>query len=155
MVLNNIEDLLKKYDNGETSLEEETQLKTFFSEASVPKHLEGYQAVFGYFNESKQEVSSQNLDLKKYTPLLNYKWFSVAALLILFVAFYLNKAEQEIVTNEDQLAYNKAKEYLELVSKTFNKGTAKVNYLELIDKAGTQVEYLKEMENPMGRIIKE
>ena len=38
MVLNNIEKLIEKYDNGETTLKEEQQLKDYFSQQTVPPH---------------------------------------------------------------------------------------------------------------------
>ena len=37
-----IEDLLEKYYNGETSLEEEKLLRKFFREESVPVHLQSH-----------------------------------------------------------------------------------------------------------------
>jgi len=55
MVLNNIEQLLEKYDNGETSLNEEQQLRDYFAQEEVAPHLESYKVMFQYFNTTKQE----------------------------------------------------------------------------------------------------
>lgn len=153
MVLNNIEDLLEKYENGETTLKEEAQLKNYFSQDTVAPHLEHYKAIFGYFLVNQQETFTKDVPLstkKKF----NFKWLSIAAAAVLMVGIYFNLPKTDTITEEDRLAYNQAKSYLKLVSKAFNKGTAQVNYLEAIGKAGTQVDYLKEMENPIGRILK-
>ncbi len=38
MKLSNIEELIQKYDEGETSLQEEQELADFFSQDQVPPH---------------------------------------------------------------------------------------------------------------------
>ena len=40
-----------------------------------------------------------------------------------------------------------------MVSKNFNQGTSQVNYLQAINTAKDQVNYLNELQNPIGRII--
>ncbi|SFJ18730.1 hypothetical protein [Olleya namhaensis] len=153
MVLNNIEDLLEKYEDGQTTLKEEAQLKNYFKQETVAPHLEHYKAIFGYYTVNQQETFTKNVPLntkKKF----NSRWLSVAAVAVLMVGIYFNRPKEDVITDADRLAYNQAKSYLQLVSKTFNKGTAQVTYLGAISKAGTQVDYLKEMENPIGRILK-
>ena len=152
MVLNKIEDLLEKYENGETTLKEEAQLKDYFSQETVAPHLEHYKAIFRYFIVNQQETYTKQLPLNTKKQ-FNFKWLSIAAVTVLMVGIYFNRPKAETITEADKLAYNQAKSYLQLVSQTFNKGTAQVNYLGVIDKAGTQVDYLKEMQNPIGRIL--
>ncbi len=152
MVLNNIEDLLEKYENGETTLQEEQQLKNYFSTQTVAPHLEHYKSIFSYFLVNQQETYTKTLPLNTKKQ-FNFKWLSVAAVAVLMVGVYFNWPKADSITDADRLAYNEAKSYLELVSKTFNRGTAQVNYLSVINKAGTQVDYLKEMRNPIGRIL--
>ena len=153
MVLNNIDDLLEKYENGETTLKEEAQLKNYFKQETVAPHLEHYKAIFGYYTVNQQETFTKNVPLNAKNK-YNIKWLSVAAVAVLMVGIYFNRPKEDVITAADRLAYSQVKSYLELVSKTFNKGTAQVNYLGVINKAGTQVDYLKEMENPIGRILK-
>ena len=53
-----IEQLLERYWNCETSLEEEDILRTFFSQKDIPAHLLSYQALFVY---EQKEVSTHVL----------------------------------------------------------------------------------------------
>jgi len=77
---------------------------------------------------------------------------SVAAVAVLMFGIYIKSGvDNELKpTAEERLAFNKA---MGLMSKAFNKSKAQVNYLSVMDKAGTQVDYLKEMENPIGRVV--
>ncbi len=153
MVLDNIEQLLEKYENGQTTLKEEAQLKDYFSQETVAPHLGHYKAIFGYYLVNQQEAFTKTLPLQTKKK-INFKWLSVAAAVVLMVGIYFNKPNEDVITDQDRLAYNQAKSYLELVSKALNKGTTQVGYLDALNKAGTHVDYLKEMENPIGRILK-
>ncbi|SEJ64690.1 HEAT repeat-containing protein [Dyadobacter sp. SG02] len=53
-----IEKLLEKYYDGETSLEEERALKQFFQSSDVPEHLQSHAAQFGYFANARKEQPS-------------------------------------------------------------------------------------------------
>lgn len=53
-----IEKLLEKYYDGETTLEEERALKQFFQQGEVPEHLQSYAAQFGYFANARKEQPS-------------------------------------------------------------------------------------------------
>ena len=153
MVLNNIEELLKKYDNGETSLLEEQQLKDYFSQETVEPHLEKYKPMFAYFLVNQQEQFTKDVPLKpKKTNL--YKWISVAAVAVLMLGVYFSKTNDDFTKSEQELAYQQVKTSLELVSRNFNKGTASLEYLGEIQKAGTQIGYLEEFKNPMYRVFK-
>lgn len=154
MVLNNIEQLLEKYENGETSLKEEQQLKDYFSQETVAPHLEMYKPIFCYFLVNHQEQFTKHVPLKT-KRVFNYKWLSVAAVTVLMVGVYFNyKGDITSQEKEMALAQQQLQESLALVSKHFNKGVSQVNYLGTIDQASKQVAYLDEMNNPMGRIFK-
>ena len=57
-----IEKLLEKYYDGETSLEEERALKQFFQSGQVPEHLQSHAAQFGYFAQARKEQPSLNFN---------------------------------------------------------------------------------------------
>jgi hypothetical protein len=49
MELANIEKLVEKYLNAETSLKEEQTLKHYFTNGNVAPHLQEYSYLFNYF----------------------------------------------------------------------------------------------------------
>ena len=60
-----IKQLLERYWNCETSLEEEDILRTFFSQEDIPSELESYKALFTYeLGESKNEALGDDFDQK-------------------------------------------------------------------------------------------
>lgn len=85
----NIDELLNKYFEGETSCEEEHQLRTFFASENIPRRLLPYRAIFGYFS---QEIARQK-PVKSRLPfsrnLLLYAMSGVAACVLLLVAWSL------------------------------------------------------------------
>ena len=62
-VLNDIEKLIEKYEEGETSLKEEQVLKTYFSQETVASHLEVYKPMFAYFSVNQQEQFTKDIPL--------------------------------------------------------------------------------------------
>lgn len=55
----NIEELLNRYFEGETSAAEEQQLRAFFRQGEVPPHLAPYRALFAYFDEEIRLAADQ------------------------------------------------------------------------------------------------
>jgi len=54
--MKDIETLLNKYFEGETTCEEERRLRRFFAEGLVPKHLEVYRPMFAFFEAEQKEL---------------------------------------------------------------------------------------------------
>ena len=152
MVLNNIEKLIEKYNNAETTLQEEAQLKAYFQSDNVAAHLEHYKPMFNYFSQSKQEQFTKDVPLNtKKTKL--YQWISVAAVAVLMLGLivptFIGPTEQE--KQEALLAYNQTMEALSLVSIGMNEGKQQLNSLVLvsdnlnqgIEEAGKLSEFTK------------
>ncbi|MFI1771551.1 hypothetical protein [Thalassobellus citreus] len=160
MVLNNIENLLEKYENGETTLKEEQQLKNYFSQETVAPHLEMYKPMFAYFLVNKQEQFTKDIPLKT-KKVFNYKWISVAAVAVLMLGIYYTKP---LVSSYDEYAYgtyNNPKDAYKEVSKSlamisshFNKGASTVSYLNEVNKGTSALGYLNEIENGTSIIFK-
>ncbi len=126
MELVNIEKLLEKYLDAETSLAEENELKVYFSGDDVASHLEEYRTLFGYFTASKKEKFTKTIQLKSQK--LNWKWLSVAASIVLLVSVYTGyqknqQAKAEKIYNETKMAFN-------ILSVNLNKGTTAISELQ-------------------------
>lgn len=155
MVLNNIENLLEKYENGETSLKEEHVLKNYFSSDTVAPHLEMYKPMFDYFLVNQQEQFTKDVPLTTKRN-FNYKWISVAAVAVLMIGFYFGSSfGNQLGTYEDpQLAFNEFSKSMELISQKLNKGTSTVGYLNEVNKGTSTLGYLNEIENTTSIIFK-
>ncbi|MCL6294456.1 hypothetical protein [Jejuia spongiicola] len=160
MVLNNIENLLEKYENGETSLKEEQVLKNYFSSDTVAPHLEMYKPMFAYFLGNQQEQFTKDVPLKT-KRIFNYKWLSVAAVAVLMLGVYF---KDPVAASYNEYAYgtydkpeealNEVTKSLEMISQSFNKGTSTVGYLNEVNKGTSTLGYLNEIENTTSIIFK-
>ena len=96
MELANIEKLIEKYLDAETTLQEETTLKNYFTEGSVAPHLQEYAFMFNYFATVKDETYTKTIELEpKKSKRINFKWLSVAASVMLLFSVFLGKQEYQ------------------------------------------------------------
>ena len=135
MELANIERLLEKYLNAETSIAEEQILKDYFTGNNVAPHLEEYEALFCYFSASKNERFTKSIQLKSQKS--SWKWLSIAASVVLLVSVYTGyerkqEAKAEALYAETQMAFN-------LLSKNLNKGTVAIGQLDQIQKTTNKI----------------
>ena len=135
MELNNIEKLLQKYLDAETSISEENELKSYFLSNNVAPHLEEYKSLFQYFSISKQEVHTKPIQLK--TQKKNWKWLSVAASVVLLVSMYTGyqnnqQRKAEKIYNETQVAFN-------MLSTNLNKGNDAIAQLQYFETAKNKI----------------
>lgn len=125
MELKQIETLLESYDLGQTSLQEEAQLKAYFSSAEVPDHLEHYRILFGYFSKAKQQTFDPHLPTK--ASYFNLRSLSIAASIALLFGLFIKSSdfvntESRTYSEQDIQTYNQAKSALQLLSLNLNKG---------------------------------
>ncbi len=158
MVLDNIEELLEKYDNGETTLQEEQQLKHYFTQETVAPHLEAYKSMFQYFLQTQEEQFTKDVPLKPSKTYTLYKWISVAAAAVLMFGVY-TQVNNPVQPTEDQLlAYNQTMDALNLVSSQFKRGNENINALGLMSSSfnkGTEnIAYINQFSNTTNKIFK-
>jgi hypothetical protein len=136
-----IDRLIQKYETGETSLEEEKELKIFFSGENIPSHLAEYKAIFEYYSEERRVCLSnanfENLLLdkigqgssQKITALNSKKAFSylgIAATILLLLGVWFiydsNDGTKKADHRDTETAYFEAKKILTTVSRSLNDG---------------------------------
>ncbi|WP_178984035.1 hypothetical protein [Winogradskyella helgolandensis] len=159
MVLNNIETLLEKYNNAETSVQEEAQLKAYFNGDHVAPEFEHYKPMFQYFSKSKQEQYTKDVPLNtKKTKL--YQWISVAAVAVLMLGLvvpsFMGPTEEE--KQEALMVYNQTMEAFSLISLGMNEGKTQLSSLALvgenINEGAQQASKLGEFSTMTNKILK-
>lgn len=83
-----IEKLLNKYFEGETSCEEERQLRAFFTKGCVPEYLAPYQALFGYLEEEIKIAHSAGRKITFSNKLKKWSLSGAAAVILLLIGFF-------------------------------------------------------------------
>ncbi|CEN50392.1 hypothetical protein [Capnocytophaga canimorsus] len=123
---------LEKYFEGTSSLEEEKELKAYFTSAGVASELEQYRPLFTYMEQASQEQTVMpNLRLQKPT-LSRWRIPLVAATfsgIVVLAGFLFHRKEQEQM-HQAQLAYEQVYQALQIVSSNYNKGADKLVYLK-------------------------
>ena len=153
MVLNEIEILIEKYENGETTLKEEQQLRDYFSQETIAPHLEVYKPMFQYFLVTKEEQFTKDVPLKSKNTYALYKWISVAAVAVLMFGIYFQntKPNDEI----DPVLAQQTMEALSLLSNNLNKGTNSVTLLSSnFNKGAGNIAFVDAFEETKNKIFK-
>ncbi|MBC7523653.1 MAG: hypothetical protein H7239_04355 [Flavobacterium sp.] len=137
MELINIESLIEKYFQGETTSSEETELRTYFESSNVATHLKHYKPVFMYFKQAKKEQFTAPIVLKpkkrKYVAWLSAV-ASVAILLGVGTFIYLDNKKvvhpSEFGTYDNpEIAMKETQKALALLSGHINTGIESVEIL--------------------------
>ena len=133
MELANIEKLLVKYENAETTLKEEDALRTYFASNKVAPHLKEYQLLFNYFKSNTDKTYTKKIILN--TKIINNNWRMVAASLILLLGTYSGLHIINEYNEKKQAAENLAQitNVLKLVSTSLNKGNQALKRLHVYE----------------------
>lgn len=135
MELANIEKILKKYLDGETSLQEEATLKTYFLSENVAPEHEEYIPLFLYFKSSKEDTFTKTIQLNSKKT--NWKWLSVAASVALLVSLYFGKQIQNKHEADKQFA--QVSKALKLLSTNLKKGEAAIANLYVYENTVNKI----------------
>lgn len=140
MALNNIEQLLEKYFEGETSIAEEQVLKEYFNSENIAPHLEMHQPLFSYFSHAKK-------DKMNFAPALPSKkrfkraWIGIAASLIIAVGIINfwdkpSEKQEELGSFEDpEIAFRETQKALAMLSENVNVGIQSLEYVNEYEKS--------------------
>lgn len=155
-----IDELLARYWECETTLEEERELHEYFVSEHVSFEHQQAAALFRYFRESKKksvddvafdkEVVSR-LAVKKPGKVIHLVRNSMriaAGIVVLFVAVYFIRTEvrkttdQEIVDTYDdpQLAFEETKKALRMIAKGFGKAEEEAKKINLFNEAREEIQ---------------
>jgi len=148
-----IKQLVEKYWNCETSLEEEKELKAYFKSNPVTDEWKETALLFKYLDmQQHQEMSSVDLEIKKNTTpeekgkVIRMVFTSAkiaAGVLVLIAATYMVREEvrssypEEIVDtySDPQLAFEETKKALMMISKTFGKAQQETRKISVFNEA--------------------
>ena len=165
MKTSEIEFLLKRYFDGETTLDEEEQLRTFFCSEEVPDRFLQYREMFSYFSrEARVEMSkepsvregmftehrSEEVKAVPVRSLVRNRMIfvmGIAAGILLLVGLYFTLhrdiLDRQIRMGRDaelELAYTNVRQTLLTVSTNLNVGLRQAEKLKAVDKAMKELE---------------
>ena len=137
-----IDELVQKYLEAETSLQEEARLKEYFGSGKVAPHLQEYVPLFSYFEISREEHYGGTMNFKKKRKSV-YSWVAVAASIVIVAGLFFQQPDDinEFGSYEDpELALEKTKETLQMVSQLMNTGTEDLVYLQEFNNAKNKIQ---------------
>ncbi len=136
-----MEALLEKYFEGETSIDEENELKEYFSSSNVAPDFEQYRPLFRYFTEAREQKFTNNVSLISKKP--KALWLSIAASVVVLIGVgaytYFNSMEtekesKELGTYDDpEEAFEATQKALAMLSTNVNVGVGGVQYLQVYE----------------------
>lgn len=103
MNINNIEELLDRYFEGETSLEEEEQLRQYFRQNHVEKEFKIYTPIFNLLDREREMLETVVPPKKSKKHTFIYLWAGVAASLLLVTIIRLG--EQRTNSQSQSIVY--------------------------------------------------
>lgn len=149
-----IEQLLEKYWECETSLEEEKALRDFFNQPEVPDSLKESAVLFRYFEQQRQHKMNDaafDTSLKSKLQPAQGKMRSLymsslriaAGISVVVASFWLVRTElrdstpQEVADTYDdpKQAFEETKKALQMISKNFGKAEKAASNINMINEA--------------------
>jgi hypothetical protein len=127
-----IKELLDNYFEGQTSLQEEQQLRVYFNTtADLPASLRTYAPFFQYTHQA--QLKAQAVSRKPQSYLSTWAIAASFLLLISLNLYHQNQGPQTDEIHKARMAYLQFKDGMDLVSKNLNKGTSKIVYVDYFE----------------------
>ena len=172
-----IEKLIEKYFEGQTSLAEENRIREFFNHRQVPPHLASYADLFRYYEAAGKEViSNPDFDRELMSKLTGprvisltpqrkklYYITSIAATILLLCGLiftfradiFKNPGNQVLkdTYSDPAMAYTEVKKTLLLVSLNLNTGMEKVQNFQSFQKGIENIEKISQFDKFQPLVI--
>jgi len=166
MDLKKAELLLQRFYSGESTIEEEKELKDFFTANDVPRHLWAEQEMFTYYDvggkdeiggkelenriintieRAEQEKAKRFVNRKKILYMMSSAAAVVALLIVAYFAFIFDTSMQDTYDNPE-IAYIQTKETLLLISAKLNEGTKDLYAIGKLDEATRPLSNISKIE---------
>jgi hypothetical protein len=150
---NQLEELIKKYWDCETSLEEEERLRNWFRSHDVPERFKETAALFTYFDEQKQKSAGEHFEkqvIKRIsaggksvnlwqTSLRIAAGIAVVAAAIFFVRKEAIRTNDVAVIEDPQKALEETKKALMMISKGFSTAETEAKKINVLNEAEDKV----------------
>jgi len=171
-----IEELLNKYWNCETSLEEEQQLRQYFQGDNIPELWKEAGALFRYFEFQKKKSLSDDvafesnvltrINKSKHSASRTFLYSTMriaAGVTVLVIAGWFVRNEVRKTTpqamvdtyDDPKLAFEETKKALLMISKSFGKAEEQTKKINLFNEAQEEIRRKEKKQNThdeIGRI---
>jgi hypothetical protein len=134
-----IRHLLDLYEEGESSLEQEKELKSYFSSGQFDQSFAEYALLFQFFEAESKAKHPGRVDLPKKKS--NYSWMNIAASICIIIGalWFYNYQSQQQELEEARVAFEKTQNALNLLSLNMNKGIEKLEYVEVFGEKKNEI----------------
>ncbi len=164
MELHEVERLLEKFWQTETTLEEEQQLRAFFAKGAVPPSLKAAGDLFAFFEAERSKSLAQPFESAVTKQLKRRQggklismigWGNMAriaaGIVVVVAATFLIRQEvrkrysDDVDTYTDpQLAFEETKRALQMISNTFGKAKKEASKMQMLNEAEKKIQSKKE-----------
>lgn len=162
---NRINELLRKYWNCETSLEEEAELRGHFKTANIPDDLKETASLFQYFEENKKksitDIAFDGRVIQKiHSPAkggqlrrLVYNSMRIAAGVVVvlaatwFIRNEIRSSDPAVVVDtydDPKVAFEETKKALMMISKSFGTAEEQAKKINLFNEAQEEIQKKKD-----------
>lgn len=153
-----ISQLLDAYFEGNTTLEEETRLREYFSSNDIADELRPYAPIFVTQVTAKEERSHRKIEIPAESSKFTFRKWSIAASIVVVLGMssllYFQNNGLTSEQKEALLAYNQAKETMYLLSENLNKGTSKVTFINEFAEGAATINLLNQFTESKNKFLK-
>lgn len=136
----NIQSLIELYFEGKTTIDEEQELRTYFTKPNINQEWKHLQPMFAGFHSLSNETSTRPINTSQ-TSSFNYWWAAAGLAIVVLLAIILTKQSVSYTEQDAFESFDEFRENVMMISTHLNSGTTQLAYLETFDQTTTK--YLK------------